>query len=58
MTPEQAELTRQCAQRIIENDRLGRVVDPVSLSWAQAYVRGVPPLNRLLGPGNPQEPKQ
>lgn len=53
MTAEQRELTRQCAQRIIDNHNAGRVVDQHSLQWARQFVLACKPLGRPVGTGAP-----
>ena len=51
MTPEQIELTRLNAARIISNSEAGRKVDVWALGWALKFVSDNPPLGRPLGPG-------
>lgn len=53
MTEEQRELMRQCAQRVVDNDAAGRIVDPHTLDWARSIVALVMPLGRPLGDGTP-----
>lgn len=48
---ERNELTRQCAQRIVDSADAGRLVDPYSLEWARQFVLNVKPLGRPLGAG-------
>ena len=52
MTPEQIELTRLNAARIISNAQAGRKVDVWALGWALQFVSQNPPLGRPLGSGD------
>lgn len=55
MRAELAELMRQMAQRVLENHRMGRVVDPQALADAARTLQTTPPLGRAIGPGRHDE---
>lgn len=50
---ERDEITRQAAQRYIDQVAAGRPADEQHLAWAQHTVKRIKPLNRPLGTGEP-----
>lgn len=55
MTPEQRELMRIAAQRVLDDHACGRKLRPEALDWAGQIVATVKPLGRPLGTGEPSD---
>lgn len=51
---ERRELIRECALRVLENERIGRKPDPLAVEWARRFIANNPPLSRPLWPGEPK----
>lgn len=51
MNSEMAELQRQMALRVLENHRMGRVIDAQILESARKVIEKTKPLGRMVGPG-------
>lgn len=50
---ERRELFRIAAQRVVDMDAAGRIVDPHTLNWAKQIVANIKPLGRPLTDGFP-----
>lgn len=49
---ERRELFRIAAQRIVDNQAAGRIVDPHAVAWAKQIVTRIKPLGRPLSDGS------